>query len=115
MALGLVSTANAQSGYYIGAGAGVTIMKDPTTSFTFPAQKCIIGIDSRNCTLPESIGGPTALGKLGGAGDPSFKAKMDLGFGVDVSAGYSGLFIPEFRVEGEINYHSNGIDKVTSS
>ena len=116
MALGLAAAANAQSGYYIGAGAGPTIMKDPTTSFTFPSSRCI-GIEvNLNCTRLSSLGGPVALGKISGGGlDPSFKAKMNLGFGVDVSAGYSGLFIPEFRVEGEINYHSNGIDKVTSS
>src|SRR5437588_11569508 len=74
IALGFASAADAQSGYYIGAGAGLTIMKDPTTSVTFPSVRCI----DCNITLPTSVGGPTALCKIGGAGDPSFKAKMNL-------------------------------------
>jgi OOP family OmpA-OmpF porin len=89
-ALGLASNASAQSGFYpgwyVGGGAGPTIMQDPTGSFT-----------------PRNIV------------DPSFKAKMDLGFGVSLSAGYEGLFIPEFRVEGEINYHSNKVSSISSS
>ena len=92
VAFGLASNANAQSGYYpgwyVGIGAGPTIMQDPSGSFTFTRRN-----------VP----------------DPSFKAKMDLGFGADLSAGYEGLFIPEIRVEAEINYHSNGLKSITSS
>jgi OOP family OmpA-OmpF porin len=102
MALGLAATASAQPVPYIQGNLGAVIMNNPTTSFTFPPR--II----RNVTVTSLVGGPVGL-------DPSFKAKMDVGFGVSVSAGYQGLFIPEFRVEGEINYHSNQIDTVTSS
>jgi len=91
MALGLVSSAHAQQpgfypGWYVGGGAGPTLMQDPSGSFT-----------------PLNIV------------DPSFKAKMNLGFGVSLSAGYEGLFMPEIRVETEINYHSNHVKSVSSS
>src|SRR4029077_9330412 len=102
MALGLAATPSEEQGIYIQGNAGVVIPNNPTTDFTFPPT--II----RNVTVTSLVGGPVGL-------DPSFKAKMDVGFGVSVSAGYEGLFIPEFRVEGEINYHSNQIDTVTSS
>ena len=83
MALGLVSSAHAQQpgfypGWYVGGGAGPTLMQDPSGSFT-----------------PLNIV------------DPSFKAKMNLGFGVSLSAGYEGLFIPEIRVE-QHNIHGLG-------
>jgi len=90
MALGLASNASAQSGFYpgwyVGIGAGPTIMQDPSGSFTTSSRN-VVG--------------------------SSFKAKMDPGFAVSLSAGYEGLFIPEFRVEGEINYHSNQIKSVS--
>ena len=117
MAVGFASAATAQSGFYVGAGAGVTLMPDPTADFTVPRQRCLPDTNLElNCTQPSALGGPVLLGKKGGGSiDPSAKLDMDLGFGVDVSAGYAGLFIPEFRVEGEINYHSNQINSVTSS
>jgi OmpA-OmpF porin, OOP family len=86
MVLGLASTANAQTGWYVGVGAGAVIMQDPKTNFT-----------------PRNVR------------DPEFKAKMDTGFAVNLSAGYSGLFIPEFRAEGEIGYRSNGVSSISIS
>jgi OOP family OmpA-OmpF porin len=55
------------------------------------------------------VGGPLLLH------DPKYTAHMGLGFGADFSVGYSGLFMPQIRAEGEISYHSNGVDKVTNS
>ena len=98
MALGLVSTANAQTGWYVGVGGGAVIMQDPTTDITFS-----------NRTLFNRIG---AAGVLT---DPQFKAQMDTGWVANLSAGYSGLFIPQIRVEGEVAYRSNGVNKITES
>ena len=107
MALGAASAANAQSGYYVGLSGGAVFMQDPKTDFTFPTCER----DSNfNCTNVSSVGGP-----LGLPTDPTFKAGMDTGFAVSLSAGYAGLFIPEFRAEAEIAYRSNHVSSINIS
>jgi outer membrane protein OmpA-like peptidoglycan-associated protein len=106
MALGLASAANAQTGWYLGVGGGAVLMQDPTTDITFPSPP-------RNITVTNFAGVQNSGAIL--LGDPQFKAKMDLGWAVDLSAGYSGLFIPQFRAEGEIAYRDNNVSKITES
>ncbi len=96
MALGLASTANAQTGWYVGVGGGAVIEQDPTTDITF-SNRTMTNLNGLQLT------------------DPEFKANMDTGWAVDLSAGYAGLFIPQFRVEGEVAYRSNSVSKITES
>ena len=105
MALFLASTANAQTGWYVGVGGGAVIMQDPTTDITFPPP--------RNIT--NQVDGVVNAGSIIQPGDPLFKANMDTGWAVNLSAGYSGLFIPQFRVEGEVAYRDNDVSKITES
>ena len=105
MALALTSVAHAE--YYIGVGAGAVILEDPKTDFTFNNRTLNCGIGVEPCVASPVIGPP--------GGDPTVKLKTDLGWGVNLSAGYAGLFIPEFRVEGELAYRLNHVSKVTES
>src|SRR5579872_2065989 len=99
MALGLASTANAQTGWYLSPEGGVVLMQDPTTDITFPS----INRNITNLNLSSVLG------------DPQFKANMNTGWAVGLAAGYSGLFIPQFRVEGEVAYRDNSVNNITES
>jgi OOP family OmpA-OmpF porin len=103
MALGLASTANAQAPIpYVSIGGGGVWQHAPDTDFTF---------SNRTITnLPSSVTNAGAI-----LGDPLFKAHMDTGFAVNLSAGYAGLFIPQFRAEGEIAYRNNHVSTISIS
>jgi len=103
MALGLASNANAQAGWYVSPEGGVVFMQDPTTDLTFT---------NRSIT---NFGSILNAGSLPPGGDPQFKANMDTGWAAGLAAGYSGLFIPQFRAEAEIVYRDNSVNKITES
>jgi len=100
MALGLASTANAE--WYVGAGGGAVFMEDPTTDIA-----CLRSINNTNAARI-SANSQSILQCV----DPTFKAHMDTGWAVNGQVGYAGLFIPQFRVEGEIAYRSNGVNGI---
>jgi outer membrane protein OmpA-like peptidoglycan-associated protein len=97
-AFGLVSVAHAQTpGWYIGLGAGPTLMEDPDTDITV----------RENRSTDSLVGGFLH--------DPKYTAHMAVGFGANINVGYAGLFMPQIRAEGEISYRSNGVDQITNS
>jgi len=100
MALGLASTANAE--WYVGAGGGAVFMEDPTTDVS-----CFRPINSTNIASIQA----TSQSRLFCV-DPIFKAHMETGWAVNGQVGYAGLFIPQFRVEGEVAYRSNHVNAI---
>ncbi len=96
MALGLASTANAE--YYLDIGGGIVFQQNPSADITFSNRSIITNLDALQVLT-----------------DPKFTASMDTGFGVHLAGGYAGLFIPQFRAEGEIAYRNNSVSKITES
>jgi outer membrane protein OmpA-like peptidoglycan-associated protein len=99
MALGLVSSANAE--WYIGPEGGAVFLDDPTANVSCPRvlvnETNFARVSSNNPLCPP---------------DPGFKAHMDTGWAVGGNVGYAGLFIPNLRVEGEIAYRSNSVNGI---
>ena len=107
LAMALASASVARAEWYVGVGAGAVILEDPKTDFTFSnITRGCIG-DSINCIA--------GAGPVVPLGDPQARLHTDVGFGVNLSAGYAGLFIPQIRVEGELAYRNNHVNKITES
>jgi OmpA-OmpF porin, OOP family len=100
MALGLASTANAE--WYVGAGGGAVFMQDPTTDISCFRQNLN---DTNQVSAAQTRQSLLCV-------DPTFKAHMDTGWAVNGEVGYAGLFIPQFRVEGEVAYRSNSVSSI---